>query len=270
MTAYDLIIRNGTLIDGSGEPRRAADVAIKGDRIAAIGEPGTLRGSNEIDVAGKVVAPGFIDVHTHDDTALIENPGMAMKASQGVTTVVCGNCGFSAAPYAGPRPVPHNLSLIVKQERFLTQSFAAFAELVESARPAINGAFLIGHATLRYGVLGTDLERPASATETARMRDMLDNALGDGAIGMSSGLFYPPAAHATTDEVAEIAMPLGQHGGVYTAHMRNEDDNILAAMDETFEIGRRATRRSWSRTTSAPAGRISAACARRCRSSTRR
>ena len=205
MTSYDLIFRNGTLIDGGGEPRRAADVAIKGDRIVAIGAPGTLRGDNEIDVAGKVVAPGFIDVHTHDDTALIENPSMAMKASQGVTTVVCGNCGFSPAPYSGPKPAPHNLSLIVKQERFLTQSFAAFAELVEAARPAINGAFLIGHATLRYSVLGADLERAATGAETTRMRDMLDNALGDGAIGMSSGLFYPPAAHATTDEVAEVA-----------------------------------------------------------------
>ncbi len=240
MATPDLILRNGTLIDGSGEPRRAADVAIKGDRIVAIGERGTLKGDNEIDVGGKVVAPGFIDVHTHDDTALIENPGMAMKASQGVTTVVCGNCGFSAAPYGGPKPVPHNLSLIVKQEKYLTQSFAAFAELVEGARPAINGAFLIGHATLRYSVLGNDLDRPASDDETARMRDMLDNALADGAIGMSSGLFYPPAAAATTDEVAGVAEPLGRHGGVYTAHMRDESDNILAAMDETFAIGRRA------------------------------
>jgi N-acyl-D-amino-acid deacylase len=240
MATYDLILRNGTLIDGSGEPRRDADIAIKGDRIVAIGERGTLKGDNELDVSGKVVAPGFIDVHTHDDTALIENPGMAMKASQGVTTVVCGNCGFSAAPYSGPKPVPHNLSLIVKQEKYLTQSFAAFAELVEAARPAINGAFLIGHATLRYSVLGTDLDRPASESETTRMRDMLDNALADGAIGMSSGLFYPPAAAATTDEVAGVAEPLGRHGAVYTAHMRDESDDILAAMDETFAIGRRA------------------------------
>ncbi|MBL8673690.1 MAG: amidohydrolase family protein, partial [Rhodospirillales bacterium] len=149
MATYDLILRNGTLVDGGGGPRRAADVAIKGDRIAAIGAPGTLRGDNEIDAADRIVAPGFIDVHTHDDTALIGNPGMAMKASQGVTSVVCGNCGFSAAPYLGPRPVPHNLSLIVKEERFLAETFGAFAGMVEEARPAINGAFLIGHATLR-------------------------------------------------------------------------------------------------------------------------
>ena len=240
MAAYDLILRNGTLIDGSGATRRMADVAIRGDRIAAVGAPGSLRGDNEIDIAGKVVAPGFIDVHTHDDPALIENPGMAMKASQGVTTVVCGNCGFSAAPFRMKEPVPHNLSLIVKQERFLKATFGEFATLVEDAKPAINGAFLIGHATLRYSSMGNDLKRAASATETAAMREMLDGALADGAIGLSSGLFYPPAAAATTDEVAEVAMPLGKHGGVYTAHMRDEGNDILAAMDETFAIGRRA------------------------------
>ena len=99
MTAYDIVIRNGQVADGTGKKLFSADVALKGDRIAAVGEPGSLKGDNEIDATGKVVAPGFIDVHTHDDTALIDNPTMAMKASQGVTTVVCGNCGVSAAPY---------------------------------------------------------------------------------------------------------------------------------------------------------------------------
>ncbi len=239
MPAYDLILRNGTLLDGSGEPRRAADVAIRGDRIAAIGAAGSLRGDNEIDVTGKAVAPGFIDVHTHDDTALIENPTMAMKASQGVTTVVCGNCGFSAAPYIRRQDTPHTLSLIVKQDAFLSRTFAEFAGKVEAARPAINGAFLIGHSTLRFSVMGSDLNRPARPDEATAMRDLLDGALADGAIGMSSGLAYPPAMHATTDEVAEIARPLGVRKAVYTAHMRDEGNDILEAMDETFEIGRR-------------------------------
>jgi N-acyl-D-amino-acid deacylase len=240
MPAYDLILRNGTLVDGSGEARRAADMAIRADRIAAIGAPGSLRGDNEMDVAGKVVAPGFIDVHTHDDTALIENPGMAMKASQGVTTVVCGNCGASPAPYVRLQDTPHFLSLIVKKDAFLSRTFAEFAGKVEAARPAINGAFLVGHSTLRLSVMGNDLNRAARPDEVAAMRDMLDGALADGAIGMSSGLFYPPAMHATTDEVAEIAAPLGKHKAVYTAHMRDEGNEILKAMDETFEIGRRA------------------------------
>ncbi|MBV8394254.1 MAG: amidohydrolase family protein, partial [Alphaproteobacteria bacterium] len=141
MAAYDIVIRNGQVADGTGKKLFAADVALKGDRIASIEAPGSLKGVNEIDAKGKVVAPGFIDVHTHDDTALIDNPTMAMKASQGVTTVVCGNCGVSAAPYVRP-DVGHWMSLIVKKKENLAKSFGAFAGKVDAAKPAINGAFL--------------------------------------------------------------------------------------------------------------------------------
>ena len=227
------------MADGTGKRLFAADVAIKGDRIAAVEAPGTLRGDNEIDATGKVVAPGFIDVHTHDDTALIDNPAMAMKVSQGVTTVVAGNCGISAAPY-GRTDIPHLISLSVKKVENLAPTFEAFASKVEAARPAINGAFLIGHATLRFDAMNLDVDRPATASEVRVMRDRLDQALQEGAVGLSSGLFYPPAAAATTDEVAEVAQPLGKWDAVYTAHMRDESEHILEAMDETFEIGRRA------------------------------
>jgi N-acyl-D-amino-acid deacylase len=239
MAAYDILIRNAEVADGTGKKLFMADVALKGDRIAAIEPPGALRSDNEIDAAGKVVAPGFIDVHTHDDTALIDNPTMAMKASQGVTTVVCGNCGASAAPFTRP-DIGHFLSLIVKRKENVSKSFAEFAGKVEAARPAINGAFLIGHSTLRMNAMGEDLGRQATAGEIATMRELLDQSLQQGAIGMSSGLFYPPAMAATTDEVAEVAQPLGRWGGVYAAHMRDEGDHILKSMDETFEIGRRA------------------------------
>jgi N-acyl-D-amino-acid deacylase len=239
MAAYDIVIRNAEVADGTGRKLFAADVALKGDRIAAVEPPGALRSDNEIDAAGKVVAPGFIDVHTHDDTALIDNPTMAMKASQGVTTVVCGNCGASAAPFTRP-DIGHFLSLIVKKKENVSKSFAEFAGKVEAARPAINGAFLIGHSTLRMNAMGEDLARQARAGEIATMRELLDQSLQQGAIGMSSGLFYPPAMAATTDEVAEVAQPLGRWGGVYAAHMRDEGDHILTSMDETFEIGRRA------------------------------
>jgi len=239
MTAYDIVIRNGQVADGTGKPLFAADVALKGDRIAAVEAPGTLKGDNEIDASGKVVAPGFIDVHTHDDTALIDNPTMAMKASQGVTTVVCGNCGVSAAPYLRP-DVGHWMSLIIKKKENLSKDFAEFAGKVDAAKPAINGAFLIGHGTLRINMMGDDLNRVATPTETKQMRELLDQSLEQGAIGMSSGLFYAVSNAASTDEVAEVAQPLGKWGGVYTAHMRDEGDHILKAMDETFEIGRRA------------------------------
>jgi len=239
MAAYDTVIRNGQVADGTGKRLFAADVAIKGDRIAAVEAPGTLRGDNEIDATGKVVAPGFIDVHTHDDTALIDNPTMAMKVSQGVTTVVAGNCGISAAPY-GRSDIPHLISLSVKKVENLGKTFAEFADKVEAARPAINGAFLIGHSTLRFDAMNLDVGRPATGGEIAVMRDQLDQALQEGAVGLSSGLFYPPAMAATTDEVAEVAKPLGKWDAVYTAHMRDESEDILGSMDETFEIGRRA------------------------------
>jgi N-acyl-D-amino-acid deacylase len=238
MAAYDTVIRNGQVADGTGKKLFAADVALKGDRIAAVEPPGSLKGDNEIDAEGKVVAPGFIDVHTHDDTALIDNPIMAMKASQGVTTVVCGNCGVSAAPYLRP-DVGHWMSLIIKKKENLSKNFAEFAGKVDAARPAINGAFLIGHGTLRINTMGDDLDRGATPAEIKQMRELLDQSLEQGAIGMSSGLFYAVSSAASTDEVAEVAQPLGKWKAVYTAHMRDEGDHIIKAMDETFEIGRR-------------------------------
>src|SRR5258708_28219725 len=204
MATYDTIIRNGQVADGTGKKLFAADVALKGDRIAAVEPPGTLRGDNEIDAAGKVVAPGFIDVHTHDDTYIIDNPVMAMKASQGVTSVVCGNCGISAAPY-GRTDIPHLISLSVKKTQNLAKSFAEFAGKVEAAKPAINGAFLIGHSTLRFDAMNLDVGREASAAEIALMRARLDRSVQEGAVAMSTGLFYPPAMAPTTDEAAEVA-----------------------------------------------------------------
>ena len=239
MASYDTIIRNGQVADGTGKPLFAADVALNGDRIVAVEAPGSLSGDNEIDAKGKVVAPGFIDVHTHDDTYIIDNPLMEMKASQGVTTVVCGNCGISASPY-GRSDIPHLISLAVKKTSNLAKTFAEFADKVDAVKPAINGAFLIGHSLLRFDAMNLDVGREATAVETKAMRDQLDLALEQGAIGMSSGLFYPPAMAATTDEVAEVAKPLGKWGAVYTAHMRDESENILKSMEETFEIGRRA------------------------------
>jgi N-acyl-D-amino-acid deacylase len=226
VAAYDIVIRNGQVADGTGKKLFAADVALKGDRIAAVEAPGSLKGDNEIDATGKVVAPGFIDVHTHDDTYIIDHPDMAMKASQGVTTVVCGNCGISASPYSRS-DIPHLLSLSVKKTEHFGKTFAEFAGKVDAVKPAINGAFLIGHSTLRFDAMNLDVGRKATDTEIGVMRDKLDQALKEGAIGMSSGLFYPPAMAATTDEVAEVARPLGKWGAVYTAHMRDETDEIL-------------------------------------------
>jgi len=236
----DIVIRNGSIIDGTGAPAQGGDIAIAGDRIVAMGDLGGISAPVEIDAAGKAVAPGFIDVHTHDDAALIDTPDMTMKVSQGVTTVVTGNCGVSAAPILFDKAPPSVLGLVFKRPYALSDRLGEYIEKVDRARPATNAAFLVGHSTLRMDTMGEDLNRQATDREIARMRDRLQAALDDGAVGMSSGLFYPPAMHALGREVAEVAAPLGPAGAVYTAHIRDESDNILASLEEAFEIGRRA------------------------------
>jgi N-acyl-D-amino-acid deacylase len=238
MTTYDLIIRNGTVIDGSGGPRVAFDVAVDGDRIAAIGDLSAAQGRDEIDAAGLIVAPGFIDVHTHDDHALLAKPDMAYKASQGVSTVVVGNCGISLAPltFAGDRPPPP-LDLLGDGYRFPKMS--DFFDALEETPSALNAAALCGHSTLRVGAMD-DLDRPATDAEIDAMRETLSEALDAGAIGMSTGLYYDPAKEAPTAEVIRLAELLGPAKGLYTTHLRNEGANLQEAMEEAFEIGRAA------------------------------
>ncbi len=236
---HDLAVRNGTVIDGTRAPRYKADVAIRGDRITAIGRV-QGRAELEIDATGLVVAPGFIDAHTHDDRLMLSAPDMAPKVSQGVTTVVAGNCGVSLAP--APRgmanPVTPPLDLLDDEGHwFRFASFAAYLEELRGRPAATNCALLVGHTTLRVGVMD-NLERPAQGPEIARMRELADEALSAGAIGVSTGLYYEPALAAPTEEVIEVCRPLTQHRGLYCTHMRNEGDAILDSLEETFRIGR--------------------------------
>src|SRR3954449_4227049 len=188
----DWILRGGTVIDGTGAARFRADVAVGGDRIAAVGEIPKTQGAREIDVAGLIVAPGFIDVHTHDDRALFAAPDMAAKASQGVTTVVTGNCGVSLAPLTLDDRPPPPLDLIGEQGDYLYPRFADYLAALDRSPAAINAACLVGHSTLRVGVM-PELERPARDDEIAAMGERLREALDAGAIGMSTGVFYAPA-----------------------------------------------------------------------------
>jgi len=238
--SYDFLIRNATVVDGTGAPRYGADVGVRGDRIAAIGDLTHAEADIQIDAAGKVAAPGFIDAHTHDDRLLLSRPDMAPKVSQGVTTVIAGNCGISLAPApAGMRaPVTPPLDLLDGEGGWFR--FPAFADYVAEldAHPAaINAALLVGHTTLRV-VSMKDLERPASAAEIARMTELAREALQAGAIGLSTGLYYEPAAAATTEEVIEVSRPLCEFGALYCTHMRNEAESIMDSLDETFRIGR--------------------------------
>jgi N-acyl-D-amino-acid deacylase len=241
MTArYSLLIRNGTVIDGTRAPRYAADVAIQDGRIAAIGKLGKVRADAEIDASGKIVAPGFIDAHTHDDRLLLSAPDMAPKASQGVTTVVAGNCGVSLAPAPKgmSRPVTPPLDLLDAEGGwFRFPTFAAYVKELRAHPAATNCALLVGHTSLRVQTMD-NVERPATGVEIARMRELADEALAAGAIGVSTGLYYEPAAAAPTEEVIEVCRPLTKRKGLYCTHMRDEADRVLESLEETFRIGR--------------------------------
>src|SRR5579884_3797825 len=235
----DTILRGGTVIDGSGAKRFRGDVAIAGDRIAAVGSVAKTAGAREIDVSGLVVAPGFIDVHTHDDRALIAMPDMAMKASQGVTTVVTGNCGVSLAPLALDRAPPPPLDLLGETGDFRYPRFADYLAALERAPAALNAAPLVGHSSLRVGAMKT-LDRPATEEEIAQMGERLEEALDAGAIGLSTGLYYPPARHAPAAEVEALARLLRPVGALYTTHMRDEGRGVLDSLAESFAVGRAA------------------------------
>lgn len=237
---YDSVLRAGTVYDGSGAAPRRADVAMHDGRIALLGAPGTLDGRITVDADGLAIAPGFIDVHTHDDLAVIARPDMLPKVTQGVTAVVVGNCGISAGIgvlTAGTPPDP--MALLGPAERFRYPNFAAYADAVREARPAVNVAALVGHTALRYAHLDR-LDRAATPTEAAAMRADLESALAAGGFGLSTGLAYANAAAATTDEVMAVAAPLGAADAVYCTHLRTEFEGILGAIDEALAIGRHA------------------------------
>src|SRR5512134_2594590 len=235
----DLIIRNGTVIDGTRAPRRKADVAVKDGKILSVGKV-TSKAKKEIDAAGRIVAHGFIDTHTHDDRLMLSAPDMAPKVSQVVTTVVAGNCGVSLAP--APRgmapPVTPPLDLMDSTGAwFKFRSFRDYVAALKKAPPATNAALLVGHSMLRVQTM-KDLERPASAAEVSRMRELVEEALTAGAVGGSTGLYYEPASAATTEEVIEVFRPLAKRRGLYCTHMRDESERVTDSLQETFRIGR--------------------------------
>jgi N-acyl-D-amino-acid deacylase len=236
---FDLIVRNATIIDGTKAPRYQGDIGVRAGMIAEIGPLDAARADVDIDGSDLVAAPGFIDAHTHDDRLLLSDRDVTPKLSQGVTTVITGNCGISLPHSPVPRgaPTPPLDLLDTEGSWFRFPSFRAYREELESNPPAINAACLVGHTTFRVATMDR-LDRVATPAEIDSMRERVRESLGSGAIGVSTGTAYVPAASASTEEIVEVCRPLTEYGGLYVTHMRNEDDAITDAMEETFAIGR--------------------------------
>lgn len=232
----DIIIRNARVIDGSGSTSFAADVEVAGGRITRVGTVGGSA-SREIDARGRVLSPGFVDTHSHDDGAFIRYPGMEFKLAQGVTSEVSGNCGSSAIPNEpGRKFMPGDLAS--SKSANWTDLNSYFAACM-ARKPAINNMMLVGHNRVRAYVIGRE-NRQATASELAEMRGHVAKAMEQGACGFSTGLIYEPGRFANTHEVVSLAEACAPYGGLYATHMRNEGDKLLEAVEEAIAIARSA------------------------------
>ncbi|MCG7492753.1 amidohydrolase family protein [Thalassobius sp. Cn5-15] len=237
---YDLTISNATVVDGTGGERYLATVCIKDEKIVRIERGGgAFPSQSDVDAQGLILAPGFIDVHTHDDIALIANPDMVCKTSQGITTVIVGLCGYSPAPFSPNADIPAEYDILLQSHSQRFERFADYLEAVKQAKPSVNYLGLVGHSTLRLSVMD-DVNRPATDREIAKMADLLVDSMNAGAIGLSSGLAYSMAQKSDTRELIELCKAMSDRNGFYVTHIRNEADGMIDGVKEALKIGRDA------------------------------
>ncbi|MEG2414646.1 MAG: D-aminoacylase [Kiritimatiellia bacterium] len=241
---FDFIFRNATVVDGSGAPRFCADVGVAADRIAAVGDLSSTQAGTEIDATGRWLVPGFIDAHTHSDAFILIEPMAPSKLLQGVTTEITGQCGGSAAPRLNAARLPSDWEAQVYAARPGRETqgpnwdtVADYRSCFEAARPALNLILFAGHNTIRKGVMG-DAPRPSTSAETQAMVRNLEQALEEGAWGMSTGLVYHPGVHSLPEEVLTLATACAARGGYYATHMRSESYRLLEAVDEVLTLTR--------------------------------
>jgi len=246
---FDLLIRGGRVVDGTGAAARVADVGVTGDRIADVGDLEAASSSRVVDAAGLVVAPGFIDAHSHSDTYLLLEPDAPSKLAQGVTTEVNGQCGGSGVPRLGrarlssdwaSQTYPSHTSggvRISERPGPTWTTVADYRELLDAVRPAINTVQFIGHNTLRAGVMGYE-PRAATPEELCEMRRRLEQALDEGGWGLTTGLLYQPGKYATDAEVEELTRAAAAKGGMYATHMRSEGDRLLESIADVLNLSR--------------------------------
>ncbi len=231
---WDVLIRNATVYDGSNIPPVTADVALYGDRIVAVGQQIGGQATSVLDATGLALAPGFIDVHSHDDLAVLLSPAMDFKVMQGVTTDVVGNCGMGVAPCQAAGLFFRLLYPDTELPRW--DGHAGYLQAIDRDPPSLNVAALVGHNTLRFAAMG-NAQRTPTAAELAQMREALREGLEAGAIGFSTGLIYEPGRYAQTEEIITLAREVAAAGGLYTTHMRNEAGGLLESIREALHIG---------------------------------
>ncbi|MBI2755630.1 MAG: D-aminoacylase [Chloroflexi bacterium] len=242
MTSFDLLIRGGTVVDGTGAAARTADVGVVGDRIAAIGQiPADAPTRRAFDASGRVVCPGFIDAHSHSDLSVLSDPRARSKVHQGITTDVVGNCGLGVAPLAGPGAAAGVREAIYivdpdRSVRWTWTSMAEYLERVDRAGVSMNVAALAGHLAIHASVMGYD-NRPGTPDELRHMERLLDEALEQGAVGLSTGLMYAPISFAPTSELVALGTVVAKHDRIFAMHMRNYGDTLLEAVQEAVRVG---------------------------------